>query len=56
MDGNSLKKWAEELQRKERILQEKEKELETKFKVQTIADPPPSSPSKPHRVGQLNHR
>lgn len=55
MDGSSLKKWAEELQKKERILQEKEKELESKFKGQTINELT-TSPSKSNKVGQLNHR
>ncbi len=38
MDTETLKKWAEELHKRERQLLEREKELETKIKRQTITD------------------
>jgi hypothetical protein len=41
MDTEALRKWAEDLQKRERYLQEKERELESKFKKQTITDIPP---------------
>lgn len=40
MDAESLKKWAEELQKRERFLQEREKELESKIKKQLLGDGP----------------
>lgn len=40
MNNEELKKWAEDLQRREKYLQEKEKELERKFQKQTINDIP----------------
>lgn len=40
MDTDTLKKWAEELQKRERYLQEREKEFETKLKKQSEAPLP----------------
>lgn len=53
-NNDSLKKWADELQKKEKILQDKEKELETKLKKQTLSDvPPPPKTRLGHRYFYL---